>query len=387
MKLSTSTFQRGWLARGLAGLMAGATFCATGAVFAQTLDFSRFMQSVNSSSTQPAGPVTPGVAPVAGSTGTYVQVLDGLINVTNPGGAQTFGPGRFGFTPQNMTPPVVVLPVNPGLLFAPRPVFLTAQPSGPKGDPDIVIPIAVPASPEIPTLPPPVVVLPLLSGAGYTFANWGSDGIANLGVGPAVFDSQSVLTKFTGTTSPFMVNSAVTAANAGHLNDLGWGRWVAGTVTDHGLPIDLTTLPSGMPYVVGRLTPDAALPVSGTMTYTLAGATPAIDRLTGAIGQLSGSLSIAFVSGSYSVTPNLNIAMNAGPKYVTGAGTTTVGADGSRAAFITLTQNVTGGACTGGNCTLTTQGMLTGAAANNAGLVYSLRGPDVQVTGAAGFKR
>lgn len=386
MKLATSTIQCSWPGRSLAGLVAGAMFCATGAAFAQTPDFSRFVPPSQSSSTPPVVLPVPGVAPGAGTTGSYVQVMDGMINVANPGGMQTFGPGQFGFTQPNMTPPVVVLPVNPGLQFAPPP-FSTVHSSEPATEPGTVIPIIVPGAPGVPTPPPPVIVRPLLSGAGYTFANWGSDGLANLGAGPAVFNSQSALTKFTGTTSPFVVNSAVTVANAGHLDDLGWGRWVAGTVTDHGLPIDLTTQPSGMPYVVGRLTPDAALPVSGTMTYTLAGATPAIDRLTGAIGQLSGSLSISFVSGSYSVTPNLNIAMNAGPTYAAGAGTTAVGADGSRAAFNTMTQNVTGGACTGGNCTLTTQGLLTGAAANNAGLVYSLRGPDVQVTGAAGFKR
>ena len=123
------------------------------------------------------------------------------------------------------------------------------------------------------------------------------------------------------------------------------------------------------------------------MTYSLAGATAAIDRVTGAVGTLSGSLTVDFQNARYNVTPNLNIAMTAGPTYATGAGTTLVGPDGARATFSTMTQNVTGGACAGASCTFSTQGVLTGAAANDAGIGDSLTGPDVRVTGAAGFKR
>ncbi len=78
--------------------------------------------------------------------------------------------------------------------------------------------------------------------------------------------------------------------------------------------------------------------------------------------------------------------MTAGQTYVTGAGRAAVGPDGARATFSTITQNVTGGACAGA-CQLWTQGVLTGAAANNGGIVYSLTGPDVRVVGVAGFKR
>ncbi|WP_076999027.1 hypothetical protein [Variovorax sp. KK3] len=54
--------------------------------------------------------------------GLYVHVLDGLISVSNSGGAQSFAAGQFGFTPSPMTPPVVV-PQNPGLQFTPPPAF------------------------------------------------------------------------------------------------------------------------------------------------------------------------------------------------------------------------------------------------------------------------
>jgi FecR protein len=54
--------------------------------------------------------------------GLYVQVLDGMINVSNGGGSQNFTAGQFGFTPSFQQPPVI-LPANPGLQFTPPPSF------------------------------------------------------------------------------------------------------------------------------------------------------------------------------------------------------------------------------------------------------------------------
>jgi len=63
-------------------------------------------------------PKTPGTI----AAGLYVQVIDGIINLSNSGGSQTFNAGQFGFTPNVTTPPVVI-PQNPGLKFTPPPVF------------------------------------------------------------------------------------------------------------------------------------------------------------------------------------------------------------------------------------------------------------------------
>jgi hypothetical protein len=54
--------------------------------------------------------------------GLYVQVLDGLIHVTNPAGTSNFSSGQFGYTPNFRAPPVL-LPVNPGIPFTPPPAF------------------------------------------------------------------------------------------------------------------------------------------------------------------------------------------------------------------------------------------------------------------------
>ncbi|HEY0490252.1 MAG TPA: FecR family protein [Telluria sp.] len=62
-------------------------------------------------------PAGPSLAP-----GLHVHVIDGMIAVTNPGGAMNFAAGQFGFVRSSITPPVIV-PNNPGLKFSPPPVF------------------------------------------------------------------------------------------------------------------------------------------------------------------------------------------------------------------------------------------------------------------------
>lgn len=60
---------------------------------------------------------TPGLPP-----GLYVSVQDGMIALSNTGGAQTFAAGQFGYVPSTTQPPVIV-PSNPALQFTPPPVF------------------------------------------------------------------------------------------------------------------------------------------------------------------------------------------------------------------------------------------------------------------------
>lgn len=60
--------------------------------------------------------------PSARAPGLYVQVIDGLIHVTNQGGTSNFAAGQFGYT-ANFTQPPVIVPRNPGIQFAPPPAF------------------------------------------------------------------------------------------------------------------------------------------------------------------------------------------------------------------------------------------------------------------------
>ncbi len=79
----------------------------------------------------------PGLPPLA--PGLYVSVVDGLINVSNNGGAKLFSAGQFGFVGGMTTPPVMVPKFN-GMQFAP-PAFTdlgTAGPNARAGTPESV---------------------------------------------------------------------------------------------------------------------------------------------------------------------------------------------------------------------------------------------------------
>lgn len=66
----------------------------------------------------------PGGSNNSRAPGLYVQVLDGMISLSNRGGSTNFAAGQFGYT-ANITAPPVVLPANPGIKFTPPPTFST----------------------------------------------------------------------------------------------------------------------------------------------------------------------------------------------------------------------------------------------------------------------
>jgi hypothetical protein len=74
---------------------------------------------------------TPGTGGMGGrAPGLYVQVIDGLVHLSNNSGAANFAAGQFGYVPSVQMPPVI-LPQNPGLQFSPPPAFnsSSSQPS------------------------------------------------------------------------------------------------------------------------------------------------------------------------------------------------------------------------------------------------------------------
>ncbi|MBB5392716.1 MULTISPECIES: FecR domain-containing protein [unclassified Herbaspirillum] len=100
---------------------------ATGAMTAETASAGA-AQAAAQTAAKAAAAAIPAAAPGL-PPGLYVQVLDGLINVSNRGGAQNFSAGQFGYTP-NLTTPPVILPQNPGLKFLPPPSFNSTPPVG-----------------------------------------------------------------------------------------------------------------------------------------------------------------------------------------------------------------------------------------------------------------
>jgi hypothetical protein len=78
----------------------------------------------------PKMPGNAGLAP-----GLYVHVIDGMIQLSNSGGSQSFSAGQFGYTRSTQAPPVIV-PANPGIKFTPPPTFNTSTGSqGTSGTP------------------------------------------------------------------------------------------------------------------------------------------------------------------------------------------------------------------------------------------------------------
>lgn len=71
---------------------------------------------------QAGNPPPPSGNNAARAPGLYVQVLDGMIHLTNPAGSQNFQGGQFGYS-ASLTLPPVILPNNPGMQFTPPPVF------------------------------------------------------------------------------------------------------------------------------------------------------------------------------------------------------------------------------------------------------------------------
>ena len=93
----------------------------------------------NSASSDPSqdGSVSSGLNIIDGginanghNPGLYVQVLDGMIHISDDSSAQNFSAGQFGYT-SSFQPPPVILPTNSGIQFTPPPAFLPTDPGIP----------------------------------------------------------------------------------------------------------------------------------------------------------------------------------------------------------------------------------------------------------------
>lgn len=67
------------------------------------------------------------------ATGLYVNVVNGIITVSNPSGLPNFSSGQFGYTSGVAAPPAII-PTNPGLNFTPPPTFTSPSASAQKAD-------------------------------------------------------------------------------------------------------------------------------------------------------------------------------------------------------------------------------------------------------------
>lgn len=230
----------------------------------------------------------------------------------------------------------------------------------------------------------------LISGPGYTLAYAYTDGAAVFGAKAisssvtATFNSGGLLTAYSGGFSTFAESGAPLVATTTSATDgiIGWGRW-AGSNTPTGAAPALTT--AGIfDYVVGI--PTAAMPTTGTATYSLIGYTSP-TATSGATGfTVNGTLSANFVNSTVGV--NMSVG-NAATTYTFNNTATPFAISGSNftgAAIVTSSSSPT--FCTGG-CTTAVNGFFIGTGASRAGLSYSITDTMVNnhIQGVAAFAK
>jgi hypothetical protein len=72
----------------------------------------------------------PGLPTVGLQPGLHVFVIDGMIQLNNGSGSNTFTAGQFGYVRNTISPPILV-PANPALKFTPPPTFAQISAPGP----------------------------------------------------------------------------------------------------------------------------------------------------------------------------------------------------------------------------------------------------------------
>ncbi|MDO8989383.1 MAG: FecR family protein [Sideroxyarcus sp.] len=292
--------------------------------------------------------------------GLFVNVGEGAISLTNNAGLLVVAAGGSAFVADLNTPPIPtnLQPYTPPTGLQ-EPTFTVADQRDESGNLTIVDPIVAPS---------------LASGPGYVMANAytateGTSADLKTDV-TATFSTTSQLTAFTwnpdglvtvdlgSATVPFSVTDGI----------IGWGRWV-GDMTVAFSPLTNATFD----YVIGI--PTAAMPTTGTATYSLIGYTSptSTDGSTGY--SVNGSLAVDFAATSAQVGVDMTVANTTDSYGINGLASIAAGASTFNG-FISTT--ATNGCFSG--CSASINGFFAGANASRAGLSYSIFG-----TGSSGF--
>lgn len=325
---------------------------------------------------------TGGLIQVQNDGSTLVQGTSGIWFLANPAGSIDIPAGVAGIAPVDPKQPpkeTVQIPTAGPSPLPPPEEFETGEERDTDGE-NVITPPAPPS-----TL--------LGSGSGYLGAvTYGWSGSAQISLTPdatATFDGLGRMTEITDSTGQRFTSDGSSITDFGNDGIIAWGRWT-GNVTGLGnidglLTIDETySANQGLHYVVG--TPTASMPLSGTASYALLGATKPtyIDGSTSP-GTLTGSLSVDF--GRLTVGVALNVAM---PDNTYAIGGDALIQSGSPVFIGVAGQNltITGGGCFSG-CSTRVEGFFAGTSAERAGLGYEIQdfGFGRQVVGAAAFTK
>jgi len=144
-----------------------------------------------------------------------------------------------------------------------------------------------------------------------------------------------------------------------------WGRWI-GDVSVLGANVSYSAN-QGLHYVVGL--PTLTMPLTGTATYTLLGATrPTYTDGSATPGSFSGSLNVDF--GALAVGLALNVGIDSKNYSIGGSAGILGSAFSSSLGSVTISE--AGGGCGVSGCSASVDGFFSGVNAIRAGLGYSI---------------
>ncbi len=327
-----------------------------------------------------------------------VTVGEGRVSVTNDNGSLVLGAGQSAIVaspqagPEMTTEKALAPAVNSGTrqLEAEENIAAVGEQRTTLGDP---LPLTTTTTPPVTTAPPPPI---LVSGPGYAVAySFFSDptpsGSHIETNANATLDPGQTLTSFVSSNGSLDLTAGAAQITSSD-GLIGWGRWI-GPVSGS-LPGTEAMYGSneGLHYVVGIPTATAALPVAGTATYSLVGATPPVtfDGMSGtSLGTLNGAVDVLFTgAASLQMTLNLNIVnAAAGVNYnLANFGGIGVSLDPSQATFYTGVSSGSAIGASGGQIGI--KGLFTGASGERLGIAYDILEYDSNkmTTGAAAFR-
>jgi hypothetical protein len=331
-----------------------------------------------------------------------VTVGEGRISVTNQGGNLLIGSGQSAVvrSPQlkpEMTNEKALAPKSETPVEKPQtPEQGTAAAAGEQrvssGKALVVADVLTSTTPTptpVPTPTPTPVPTVLVTGPGYSIAH------ASLAPPPSVAGAQVDYSNFTGTfdaggtltgitdgSNSLTLNQALggAAADSGSDTLIGWGRWGGPIIGTGGMSASggSAVAPAGLHYIVGKAVSVDPLvnPIytSGTtVSYSVIGATTptVLNGATVTLGSVSpgGGASVNFALGNVTLSMNFTVNTPIPRSYAMGTvfPNVVLNYQGTLSAFTGTRASVA--TCSTG-CTLTLQGMFTGANADRLGFAY-----------------
>jgi hypothetical protein len=292
--------------------------------------------------------------------GLFVNVGEGAISLNNNAGLLVVTAGNAAYVANfNTTPRLTTqLPLTPPKSLQ-EPDFTVADQRDSAGNPTIL----------------QTVPINLVSGSNYamSYSYSGATGGGTLVFGSAriptpvaiTFGSFSQMTQYSGIGDTGSLGAGVVAVSASD-GIIGWGRWI-GAITTTG-SASTSTVGTVFDYVVGI--PTAAMPTTGTATYSLLGYTSPTDTGGSTGYTVNGSLAVNFAAANNQVGVNMTVA-NATYKYVTAGTVSLLPGTASFAGIINIPINlvVAPNNCTG-PCNNSINGFFAGTGASRAGLSY-----------------